>query len=88
MIIIHIILLQNIPAPFISVDLIQPLLVTFAVLAILVAVFSDKKVDNTSISLVQTNQVVNVSLSIGLIELFDSSPQNTLNKRIQKENSS
>jgi len=53
---------------------------------ILVAVKTSKKEDDISTSADQTNKVVNVTLTGGLIGLFGASPQNSLNSRIKKEN--
>lgn len=53
---------------------------------ILVALKTSKKEDDISMSLDQTNKVVNVTLTGGLIGLFGDSPQNSLNNRIKKEN--
>ena len=63
--------------------LIIPVLV---VLIIIVAVKTSKKVDDTPVSADQTNKVVNVTLTGGIIGLFASSPQNSLNNAIKREN--
>lgn len=53
---------------------------------IIVAIKTSKKEDDISTSADQTNKVVNVTLTGGLIGLFGASPQNSLNNRIKKEN--
>lgn len=62
-----------------------PILILVA-LVILVAGKTNKSDDDTPISTNQTNKVVNVTLTGGIIGLFGASPQNSLNNRIKKEN--
>ncbi len=52
----------------------------------IVAIKTGKREEETSVPGDQINKVVNISLTGGLIGLFSSSPQNSLNKIIKKEN--
>jgi hypothetical protein len=63
------------------------LLILLALIAMIsVAVKTIKKVDDTPVAADQTNKVVNVTLTGGIIGLFASSPQNSLNNTIKREN--
>jgi hypothetical protein len=55
-------------------------------LIIIVAVKSSKKVDDIPVAADQTNKVVNVTLTGGIIGLFTSSPPSSLNNTIKREN--
>ena len=52
----------------------------------IVAIKTGKREEDTSVAGDQINKVVNIALTGGLIGLFSSSPQNSLNKIIKKEN--
>jgi hypothetical protein len=56
------------------------------VIIIIVAVKTSKKVDDTAVGEGQTNKVVNVTMTGGIIGLFSSSPQSSLNNTIMREN--
>ena len=62
------------------------LLLFIIVVIIIVAVKPNNKEDNVSISEDQTNKVVNVFLTGGLIGLFSSSPSSSINSIIKSEN--
>lgn len=64
----------------------QMLILLVIIVVIIVAVKTSKSEDDTSITSDQTNKVVNVTLTGGLIGLFTASPQSSLNNRIKKEN--
>jgi len=63
-------------------------LIFLGIIAVIViaAVKAIKKEESFEITPNQTNKVVNVTLTGGLIGMFGSSPQNRLNKIIKKEN--
>jgi hypothetical protein len=62
-----------------------PLIVILGII-IAVAVKTSKLEDDISTTVNQTNKVVNVTLTGGIIGLFGASPQNSLNNRIKREN--
>jgi len=62
-----------------------PLIIIIVVVAI-ISHNKSKKENDALISADQTNKVVNVTLVGGLIGLFTSSPQSSLNNQISKEN--
>ena len=64
----------------------QIIVLALVALIIIVAVKTSKKVDDTPTAADQTNKVVNVTLTGGIIGLFASSPQNSLNNTIKREN--
>ena len=55
-------------------------------IVIIVAVKTSKKEEDIPTTADQINKVVNVTLTGGIIGLLSSSPQSTLNKRVQIEN--
>jgi len=66
----------------------QLIILAFVVLIIFLGVKASKNVDdnNKPIEADQTNKVVNVALTGGIIGLFSSSPQRKLNEAIKREN--
>jgi hypothetical protein len=66
----------------------QLIILAFIVLIIFLGVKASKNVDdnNKPIEADQTNKVVNVALTGGIIGLFSSSPQRKLNEAIKREN--
>jgi len=60
--------------------------VMIVAITIFIAVKTNKGDDETSISVEQTNKVVIVNLTGGIIGLTSSSPQKSLNAKIKKEN--
>ena len=61
-------------------------MVMIVAITIFIAVKTNKGDDETSISVEQTNKVVIVNLTGGIIGLTSSSPQKSLNAKIKKEN--
>lgn len=64
-----------------------PMIIIIVIVVAIVSFNKNKKENETLIPSDQTNKIVNVSLVGGLIGLFTSSPQSSLNNRISKENS-
>ena len=65
----------------------RTLVILFIVVIVIIAIVkAGSRVDDTIIPPDQTNKVVNVNLTGGIIGLFAGSPQSSLNKRIQAEN--
>ena len=66
----------------------QLIILAFIVLIIFLGVKASKNVDdnNKPIEADQTNKVVNVALTGGIIGLFSTSPQRKLNEAIKREN--
>ena len=64
-----------------------PIIVIILIVVFVVNKASENKPDIAILG-DQTNKVVNVSLTGGIIGLFSSSPMNALNSRIQAENTS
>lgn len=64
------------------------MLIVIAIIAIIVLVIKKSKISEEEISTSsdQTNKVVNVSLTGGIVGLLGVSPQNSLNRRMKKEN--
>jgi len=58
----------------------------FVILFIILIVQGCKKEDDTPVGVNQTNKVVNVPLTGGIVGLFSSSPQRSLNNVIKREN--
>jgi preprotein translocase subunit YajC len=82
------IFLQEMPNPILSY--IPVLFILILIVFILIYVNKKDKKDldfaNNIDKTDQANKVANVTLTGGIIGLFTSSPQNTLNRRIKKEN--
>lgn len=66
----------------------QGIAIVLLIVIILVAIKSSTSETDVTISANQSNKVVNVSLTGGIIGMFSSSPRNVLNSRIQNENAS
>ena len=64
----------------------QFFLLFIILIVIIIAVKTSKKEEDIPTTADQTNKVVNVPLTGGIIGILASSPQSTLNKRIQLEN--
>jgi preprotein translocase subunit YajC len=62
------------------------LILLIIAIIVFVAIKTSKSEDDTSTLADQTNKVVNVTLLGGIIGLLRDSPQNSLNRRIKKEN--
>lgn len=60
--------------------------IALLVLILIVALKSSKKENDLPVSSDQFNKVINVAMAGGIIGLFSSSPLNSLNNRIKKEN--
>ena len=62
------------------------IILAIIVVIIIVAVKTSKKADDTTVSADQTNKIINVTMTGGIIGLFASSPQSSLNDAIKREN--
>ena len=64
----------------------QEILIIVIILIIILALKSSRKLEDTPVAADQTNKVVNVTLTGGIIGMFASSPQKKLNDAIKREN--
>lgn len=65
----------------------KTLAILFIVVLVIISIVKvSRREDDTIIPPEQTNKVVNVNLTGGIIGLFAGSPQSSLNNRIQAEN--
>ena len=62
------------------------LIIAIVVAGLAILMNYKSKEDDTPVSADQTNKVINVTLTGGIIGLFISSPQSSLNNRIKNEN--